>query len=75
MKHTLPILLLMLLGGFNIQAQSPLAQYSFSGSAKDGTVNANHAKVNGARLTTDRFGIAGRAFAFDGIQSSVTAAN
>ncbi|MBK8111256.1 MAG: T9SS type A sorting domain-containing protein [Saprospiraceae bacterium] len=75
MKHTLPILLLMLLGGFNIQAQSPLAQYSFSGSAKDGTVNANHAQVNGARLTTDRFGIAGRAFAFDGIQSSVTAAN
>lgn len=74
MKHTLPILLLMLLGGFYIQAQSPLAQYSFSGSAKDGTVNANHASVNGARLTTDRFGIAGRAFAFDGIQSSVTAA-
>lgn len=72
MKQTIQILL-MLLGGYCMNAQTPIAQYSFSGSAKDGSSNANHAVVNGAHLTADRFGIAGRAFAFDGVQASLRA--
>ena len=58
-----------------IQAQTPVASYSFSGSANDGSTFANHAAVNGASLTTDRFGISNRAMAFDGVQGSATAPN
>jgi hypothetical protein len=42
-----------------------LAYYPFSGNAND-KANANNGTVNGATLTTDRFGNADSAYSFDG---------
>ena len=56
-------------------AQTPVADYPFTGSAKDKSTFANHASVNGANLTQDRFGWANSAFAFDGSNSGLTANN
>ncbi|MBK7407567.1 MAG: T9SS type A sorting domain-containing protein [Saprospirales bacterium] len=58
-----------------LQAQVPVAYYPFSGNAKDASAFANHATVNGALLTQDRFGWSNSAMAFDGTQSYVRAAN
>ena len=64
--------LLAIAGGF---AQTPVANYPFSGNAKDVSGNGNDAAVNGAFLTQDRFGWAKSAFQFDGTQSYLLAAN
>jgi hypothetical protein len=56
-------------------AQTPVASYGFSGSAKDGSSFANHGAVNGASLTQDRFGWPNSALEFDGLQGGVTAPN
>jgi chitodextrinase len=77
MKSHLQIFMLLMVSvlTMSMYAQTPVAQYGFSGNAKDGSTNANHALVNGAHLTSDRFGWSGKAFHFDGEQSSVTASN
>ncbi len=77
MKLHLQIFILLVSLGFTkrINAQAPVAQYGFSGNAKDGSSNTNHATVNGAHLTADRFGWSGKAFYFDGIQAAITAPN
>jgi hypothetical protein len=41
-----------------------VAYYPFSGSAYDSSGNGNHGRVNGATLTTDRFGFYNSAYAF-----------
>ena len=64
--------LLAAVGAF---AQTPVASYNFSGSAKDQSSFANHASVHGANLTQDRFGWANSAFLFDGSKSGLTANN
>ncbi len=64
--------LLAVAGAF---AQTPVASYAFSGNAQDQSANANHATVNGATLTQDRFGWANRAYNFDGTHSFVQAPN
>jgi gliding motility-associated-like protein len=43
-----------------------IAFYPFCGTANDESGNNNHGTVNGAILTTDRFGIANRAYSFNG---------
>jgi gliding motility-associated-like protein len=43
-----------------------VACYPFNGNAKDETGNVNNGTVNGATLTTDRFGKANSAYKFDG---------
>ncbi len=74
--HTIPLLLLgWLLAAAGAFAQTPVANYTFSGNAKDQSSNANHAVVNGAIPTQDRFGWANSAFNFDGVQSFVEAPN
>ena len=75
MKHFFQVVLLLFVGMIALQAQNPVAIYSFTGNAKDGSAAKNHATVNGAKSSTDRFGWANRAFSFDGKQSSVTAPN
>ena len=72
-----PLLLLAcwLTGAVGLHAQTPVAFYNFSGQAKDQSSFANHAAVNGATLTQDRFGWSNSAFDFDGVQSGVRAAN
>lgn len=69
----LPILLC--LAAFNLFAQDPVANYTFSASAEDVTDFKNHASVNGAFLTQDRFGQANNAFSFDGENSFLAAPN
>jgi len=48
-----------------------VSQYDFSGNSLDSSGNSHHALVSGATLTTDRFGTANRAYAFDGINDSI----
>ena len=78
MKRNLyPLLLLAcwLWSAAGLNAQTPVAYYTFSGHAKDQSTFANHASVNGATLTQDRFGWPNSALDFDGLQSGVRADN
>jgi hypothetical protein len=45
--------------------------WGFNGNAQDGSGNGNHGMVNGATLTTDRFGNQNGAYSFDGASSIV----
>jgi len=46
-----------------------VAYYPFSGNAGDSSGNGNHGNVNGATLTTDRFGTSNNAYSFNGSES------
>jgi len=48
-----------------------VAAYEFSGNADDVSGNGNDGVVNGATLTADRFGNAGSAYSFDGVNDYV----
>ena len=65
----------LLLATTGAYAQTPVADYPFSGNANDQSVNANHAAINGATPTQDRFGQANSAFDFDGVQAFLQAPN
>jgi len=73
MKNTLLILTAFILG-LNAFAQIPnyvpsnglVGWWPFNGNANDESGNGNNGTVNGATLTTDRFGNANHAYGFDG---------
>ena len=48
-----------------------VAYYPFNGNANDESGNGNNGVVNGATLTTDRFGNSGKAYSFDGINNYI----
>jgi hypothetical protein len=48
-----------------------VAYYPFYGNANDESINANNGIVSGATLTTDRNGIADRAYYFDGVSNYI----
>ena len=48
-----------------------VAAYEFTGNADDVSGNGNDGVVNGATLTTDRFGELESAYFFDGLQSTI----
>ena len=50
-----------------------VAYYPFTGNAGDSSGNNNHGTVNGATLTTDRFGNANKAYSFDGVNNFIQA--
>jgi hypothetical protein len=52
-------------------AQGLVGYWPFCGNALDESGNNNHGTVNGATLTTDRFGNAGSAYGFDGQSSYI----
>ncbi len=52
-----------------------VAAYEFNGNANDVSGNGNDGVVNGATLTTDRFGNANSAYLFDGIDDYISAAD
>ena len=52
-----------------------VAFYPFNGDADDESGNTNHGAVNGAALTTDRFGAANSAYEFDGIDDFIVIPN
>lgn len=72
MKRNLLFLVAFILFGLTTSAQVNLedglaAHYPFCGSANDLSGNENNGNVNGATLTTDRFGNANSAYSFDGV--------
>jgi len=52
-----------------------VAGYEFNGNANDVSGNGNDGVVNGALLTTDRFGNAGSAYSFDGVNDYIDLGN
>ena len=48
-----------------------LGWWPFNGNANDESVNGNNGTVNGATLTTDRFGNANSAYSFDGVNDNI----
>jgi uncharacterized protein (TIGR02145 family) len=48
-----------------------VAYYPFNGNANDESGNGNNGTVNGATLTTDRFGNSGKAYSFDGVSNYI----
>ena len=58
-----------------INAQSPQAYFAFNGNAQDMSGNGHHGTVQGAVLSTDRFGNANSAYFFDGINDYIDLAN
>jgi hypothetical protein len=49
--------------------------WPFCGNANDLSGNGNNGTVNGATLTTDRFGVANRAYSFDGVDDLISVNN
>jgi len=45
--------------------------WPFNGNANDASGNGNNGTVNGATLTTDRFGNVGKAYSFDGVNDYI----
>ena len=75
MKKTVLLTLLsivLLIGVTKLKAQTLVASYPFTGNANDAVGTAN-GTVNGATLTTDRFGNANSAYNFDGINNYIEA--
>ena len=46
--------------------------WPFNGNPNDESGNGNDGTVNGATLTTDRFGVASRAYSFDGVNNYIS---
>jgi hypothetical protein len=46
--------------------------WPFNGNANDESINGNNGILNGASLTNDRFGIANKAYSFDGIDDYIS---
>ena len=55
----------------NLQ-QGLVGYWPFCGNANDESGNGNNGTVNGAMLTEDRFGNAGKAYSFDGIDDLIS---
>jgi len=45
--------------------------WPFNGNANDESGNGNNGTVNGATLTTDRYGVANKAYSFDGVSNYI----
>jgi Concanavalin A-like lectin/glucanases superfamily/Secretion system C-terminal sorting domain len=73
-KYLLLLLLIVLVVLQKANAQTPVAYYPFNGNVND-AVGSNNGTVNGATLTTDRFGNANRAYSFDGVDDNINIGN
>lgn len=73
------ILLVSLAFSINDFAQIPqsglIGWYPFNGNAIDESINTNDGTINGATLTTDRFGISNSAFLFNGTTNNISVPN
>ena len=75
------LVLTLLLGVTTLTAFSQVPSYvptsglvgywPFNGNANDESGNLNHGAVNGATLTTDRNGVANKAYSFDGVNDYI----
>ena len=57
-----------------VPANGLVGWWPFNGNANDESGNNNNGTVNGATLTTDRFGNAGKAYGFDGVDDKISIA-
>jgi hypothetical protein len=78
MKKLVLLLVAFVCVGLTMKAQVNLQQglvsyYPFSGNANDLSGNNNNGIVNGATLTTDRFGKINSAYSFNGIDNYISA--
>lgn len=75
MKKSLLSLFAIIMIATTIKAQIPtkglVAYYPFSGNANDSSGNGNNGTVNGATLTTDRFGNPNSAYSFNGTSNYI----
>ncbi|HEY5408521.1 MAG TPA: LamG-like jellyroll fold domain-containing protein, partial [Ginsengibacter sp.] len=71
MKKKFTFLLCLVLLSINLSAQTLVASYPFNGNANDATGNGHNGTVNGATLTTDRFGNANSAYLFNGTNNNI----
>lgn len=84
MKQNNFFILLLIVGFATIMtAQVPsyvptnglVGYWPFNGNANDVSTNANNGTVNGATLTTDRFGNLNSAYSFDGVNNLISVPN
>ena len=83
MKKLLYLFFALLFINQHITAQVPsyvptdglVGYWPFNGNANDETGNGNNGTVNGAILTTDRFGAASSAYDFDGVDDKIFNSN
>jgi len=64
----------MIFWGGSVQADLSdglIAYYPFNGNANDESGNGNNGTINGATLTTDRFGNTNCAYSFDGVNDYI----
>ncbi|MFM8471349.1 MAG: LamG-like jellyroll fold domain-containing protein [Limisphaerales bacterium] len=61
--------------GQSTLADGLVAYYPFNGNANDASGNGNNGTVFEAALSADRFGLASRAYAFDGVNDQITVAH
>ena len=77
-KHlTLFTLLLFVATGFSqvpnyVPTNGLVGYWPFNGNANDESGNNNNGTVNGATSTTDRFGVANKAYSFDGVNDLIS---
>jgi len=79
MKKNLLLFIILIICGTSFFAQVPnyvptnglVGWWPFNGNANDESGNGNNGTVNGASLTTDRFGNANSAYSFDGVDDFV----
>lgn len=74
MKKTLLLIGCLIITSFlsaQVSTASLIAYYPFNGNANDASGNNNNGVVNGASLTTDRFGNPNSAYYFDGISNFI----
>lgn len=68
----LTYLMIMVTGTVSADLHDGLvAHYPFNGNANDESGNGNHGTVNGAALTSDRFGNVDSAYIFDGVDDII----
>ena len=65
------LLIVFLNGVFIVQSQSLQGYFPFNGNANDESVQNNNGIVNGATLTTDRYGNPNSAYEFDGVNDYI----
>lgn len=73
MKHIIFLIILFISALANAQVTTTglVAYYPFNGNANDESGNGNNGIVNGAALTTDRFGQLSKAYKFNGASNIV----
>jgi hypothetical protein len=58
-----------------VPANGLVGWWPFNGNANDESGNGNNGTVNGATLSSDRFGVSNKAYSFNGVNNTITTLN